>query len=74
MKPMHEITRTADDIESLMAVCCGNPHDEELPQVAAEEDIVMDVYSDILNMPRDYAAARFHHQYDDDFSFDDLIH
>ena len=53
----------------------GTPQGDELPQVAGVEDILLDVYSDILNVPREYAAGRFHHQFDDDFEDDtDLIH
>ena len=54
---------------------CGIPQGDELPQVAGVEDILMDVYSDILNMPREYAAGCFHHQLDNDFAYeDDIIH
>lgn len=63
MKPVHDII---DDIDSTVAVY-GTPRGDELPQVAGVEDILMDVYSDILNMPREYAAGHFHHQYADDF-------
>lgn len=74
MKTMNDLVRAASEIETVMAVCCGNPRDDELPQVAAEEDILMDVYSDILNMPREDALARFNHQYTDEYDYDAYIH
>lgn len=74
MKNMNDNVQTPSELENLMAVCCGNPHEDELPQVAAEEDILMDMYSDILNMPREDASARFNHQYADEFEYDAYIH
>jgi hypothetical protein len=62
------------EIENIVSLCCGNPHEEELPQVAAESDILADIYSDILNVPREYAVGHFNHQYDLDEGFDSLIH
>ena len=60
--------------EPYMAVY-GAPRGDELPQVAGVNDILMDVYSDILNMPREYAAGHFHHQYVDDFEeAENIIH
>lgn len=66
--------KTEFDMESLMSVCCGNPRGDELPQVASAEDLVLDVYSDMLNMPRDHAAGIFHHQFDDGFDYEEMIH
>jgi len=75
MKAVHSIAEDAIEMENIMSVCCGMPKGDELPQVAGEQDILMDVYSDILNVPREYAAARFHHQYDaDEFTLEDIIH
>jgi len=64
------------DIENIMSVCGAIPHGDELPQAPGLQDILMDVYSDALNLPREYAAARFHHQFDDDLDLDyeDIIH
>lgn len=62
------------DIQDVIAVCGGMPKGDELPQVAGVEDILMDVYSDVLNMPRDYAAGVFHHQIEDDFDYEGMIH
>ncbi len=48
---------------------------DELPQVAGMEDTLIDVYSDMLNVPQYYAASRLHHQYEDEFEgFKTLIH
>lgn len=66
MKPVHDIVEESIERENLFAVY-GTPRGDELPQVAGVEDILMDVYSDILNMPREYAAGHFHHQYAEDF-------
>ncbi len=61
--------------DNIPPLYCGVPQGDELPQVAGVEDILMDVYSDILNMPREYAAGCFHHQFDNDFAYeDDIIH
>lgn len=62
------------DMENLMSVCCGSPRGDELPQAPGLQDILMDVYSDALNMPREFAAGRMHHQYDDDFDYEGFIH
>lgn len=67
-------TKPNEDIASLMSVCCGNPRGDELPQVASEEDIVLDICSDVLNMSRDHAAGVVHHQYDDGLDYADMIH
>ena len=54
---------------------CGLPQGDELPQAASTQDILMDVYSDILNMPREFAAGCFHHQFDHEFGYEDgIIH
>lgn len=75
MKTVYSIAEDAIEMENIMSVCCGMPKGDELPQVAGVEDILMDVYSDILNVPREYAAARFHHQHEDDeFTIEDMIH
>lgn len=65
MKPVHAINTEFSDLDAIAVF--GTPRGDELPQVAGVEDILMDVYSDILNMPREYAAGHFHHQYVDDF-------
>lgn len=74
MKTVSTIIKDAQDAEAI--VVFGNPQGDELPQVAGLEDILVDVYSDILNVPREYAAGRFHHQYDDEGyeGHDGLIH
>ena len=72
MKNVYEILDDTMDAESKLAVY-GTPRGDELPQVAGVEDILMDVYSDILNMPREYAAGHFHHQYADDFEESESI-
>lgn len=75
MKFRDQIIEDAKDMDMIMSVCGAMPRGDELPQVAGIEDILMDVYSDVLNAPRDIAAARFHHQYgDDDFDYDTIIH
>ncbi len=72
--PLDSIARNAMEMESLMSVCCGVPQGDELPQVAGINDILMDVYSDILNVPRENAASRLHHQFGDEYGLDDMIH
>lgn len=76
MRNVHAIVEDASEMENIVSVCCGNPQGDELPQVASAEDILIDVYSDITNAPREFAAAMFHHQYavDDDFGCDHIIH
>jgi hypothetical protein len=76
MKNVHSIEESAIEMDNIISVCCGNPQGDELPQVASAEDILIDVYSDITNAPREYAAAMFHHQYanDDDFGYENIIH
>lgn len=72
MKPVNSILENAMEMESIMSVCCGNPQGDELPQAAGLHDIMLDVYCDMLNVPRDSAAGHFHHQYAD--GYEDLIH
>lgn len=74
MKTARPALSHTEDIESILSVCGGIPQGDELPQVAGEEDIIMDVYSDILDMPRQYATAAVHHQFDDGLDYDDMIH
>ena len=47
-------TFTADGMESESAtlLCYGCPKGDELPQVAGMEDTLIDVYSDMLNVPQ----------------------
>lgn len=62
-------------MEDLMSVCCGNPQGDELPQVAGLEDIMIDVVSDALQVPHQYAAGAIHHQFDNDFAdYNGMIH
>ena len=61
-------------MENLMSVCCGNPRGDELPQVASEQDIILDVCSDVLNISRDYTSGLFHHQFDDGLDYEEMIH
>lgn len=75
MKRIPTETEMMNDTDNLMAAAYGAPRGDELPQVAGVNDILMDVYSDILNMPRAYAAGHFHHQYVDDLEDPDtMIH
>jgi hypothetical protein len=74
MRSAYSIVDNAQKMEDIISVCCGSPHESELPQTPGEEDILMDVYSDILNMPREEAAGRFHHQYSDELDYVDMIH
>lgn len=71
MKPVYAINDDLRDLRDLrdldVLAVFGSPHESELPQVAGEEDILLDVYSDILNLPREYAAGYFHGQYAVDF-------
>jgi hypothetical protein len=74
MKSINSIVENAIEMENIVSLCCGSPQGDELPQVASAEDILIDVYSDILNAPREYAASRFHHQYTDEYEYEDIIH
>lgn len=62
-------THNTESIESIVAYCGGMPQGDELPQVASEDDIAIDVFNDLANMPREFAAAYLHHQIEDDRSF-----
>ena len=55
-----------NDIERIIAYCCGNPGEDELPQIGSVEDMALDLYHDATAMPRDEAAAYLHHQIDDE--------
>ena len=75
MKPVDSIVEDAIEMENIVSVCGAMPRGDELPQVAGLEDILIDVYSDMTNAPREIAAGLFHHQYVDDFdSYTEVIH
>ncbi len=63
-----------ESVDRIISVCFGAPRGDELPQVAGEADILADIYSDVLNVSRGYAAGRLRHQFDDDYGIDDMIH
>lgn len=68
----HTIQDEAARMDDIMSVCGGVPRGDELPQVASEDDILVDVYSDISNLPREYACAQFHHQLGEAAVFEDI--
>ena len=75
MKNVNAIVERAMEMDNIISVCCGNPQGDELPQVASAEDIMIDIFSDFTNAPREYAAGMFHHQYGNDgFGYDEVIH
>lgn len=75
MRALGSIVEDAIEMENIVSVCGGTPRGDELPQVAGLEDILIDVYSDMTNAPREIAAGLFHHQYADDFeSYTEVIH
>lgn len=76
MKNVHSIRKDAMHMDDVITLCGGVPRGDELPQVAGEKDILMDVYSDILNMPREEAAGFINHQYEDESFLDNsgMIH
>jgi hypothetical protein len=76
MRHVNSIVEDAIEMETIVSVCCGNPRGDELPQVASTEDIMIDIYSDMTNAPREFAAAMFHHQngVDENFGYEDAIH
>lgn len=58
-----------ESFENIIAYCCGNPRGDELPQVASESEIALDVFCDLTTMPREATAAYLHHQMDDESVF-----
>ncbi len=75
MKTSSHIERVSMQMDDIISVCGAIPRGDELPQVAGEQDILMDVYSDMLNMPREFANARIHHQFaDDEYDLENMIH
>lgn len=58
-----------ESFENIIAFCGGNPRGDELPQVAGEDDIAIDVFNDLTALPREAAAAYLHHQMDDESVF-----
>jgi len=76
MKTMNSIVEETIEMEDIVSVCFGNPRGDELPQVAGIEDILIDVFSDMGNVPREIAAGMFHHQYmnDLDGEYKEVIH
>lgn len=66
----HVNSADVQEMENIVSLCCGIPQGDELPQVAGVEDILVDVYSDMLNVPREIAAGHFHHQCADEEPYD----
>lgn len=52
--------------QDIIAYCCGQPQGDELPQIASEDDIAVDIYHDVTSMTREQAMAYLHHQTDND--------
>ncbi len=61
-------------MEDAIAVCGGNPHDYELPQIGSETDVLLDVCSELMNLPREYTAACINHQWNDVQDHEEAIH
>lgn len=61
-------------LDDVMSACGAIPRGDDLPQVAGLNDILLDIYSDALNMPHEYAAGAMFHQYDDGFDYEEMIH
>lgn len=68
------IEKASMHMDKIISVCGAMPRGDELPQVAGEQDILMDVYSDMLNLPREFANARVHHQFADEYDLENMIH
>lgn len=67
------IENEAATLDSIVSLCCGRPQGDELPQVAGVEDILVDIRADLCSMPRECAAAIYHHQVADLSAFEDRI-
>ena len=75
MKPVGRLFEDAIEMENIISVCGGSPRGDELPQVAGLEDILIDVYSDMTNAPREVAAGMFHRQCMNDFeTYEEVVH
>ncbi len=74
MRILKTETMREQNIDEIVSMYNGIPMGDELPQVAGVNDILVDVYSDILNVPRDYAMAAMNHQFDDGLDYEDMIH
>lgn len=65
---------SASKTEHAVSLCGGVPRGDELPQVGSADDMLLDVCSEIMNMPREYAAAHLHHQWAADFEEAPITH
>ncbi len=74
MKHNDDFYTGASKMEHAVSLCGGSPRGDELPQVGSVDDMLLDICSDIMNMPREYAAARLHHQWTDDSDRNGAVH
>lgn len=74
MKSVSHLTETAEALDQIVSLCYGSPRGDELPQVGSVDDMVVDIYCDILNVPRESASAIYHHQVEGGFDYEGMIH
>ena len=57
-----DYTRNVDDFENVVFLCCGRPKGDELPQVATEDDTIIDLVQSCSFKPSAIVSAQLHHQ------------
>ncbi len=58
------LKREIEDLENVIVVCFGQPTDMDLPQIADESSIIVELMQDISGMPYGQVEAQYHHQID----------
>ncbi len=57
-----QFRRDVEELDNTIKVCFGRPRGRELPQVATEDDIIIDLMSECSGHSRVFSDAQFHHQ------------
>ena len=64
MQPMTETIRQIADFERSVVACFGAPDGSDLPQIAGEDDTMIELLQTLTSRPYEEVAAELHHQID----------
>lgn len=59
-----DIIKEVENLENVIFVCFGQPDDIDLPQIAGEDDVIVDLMQHVTGRPHGSVEAEFNHQID----------
>ncbi len=59
-----DFIKEVEDLENVIFVCFGRPFDHELPQVADEDNIIIDLLQHMSGKSHALVESEIHHQID----------